>query len=86
MGHPGQGQTSSELRHDGGNKQGSGLEGVGASGVKSANLVDQHDPKFAGQRTLEKDEAQPKNILGGATAGEKVPETSETVASEAPRG
>ncbi|KAI9739124.1 MAG: hypothetical protein M1834_007337 [Cirrosporium novae-zelandiae] len=37
-GHPGSGQTSSELHHDGAytrTKQGGGLQGVGASGVES---------------------------------------------------
>lgn len=39
-GHPGQGQTSTELRHDGqhsGKKQGTGLAGVGASGAPAGN-------------------------------------------------
>lgn len=36
MGHPGQGQTSSELRDK--SKQGGGLAGVGASGVSSGNM------------------------------------------------
>ena len=40
LGHPGQGQTSSELRHDGQHhrkRDGAGLEGVGASGDKGIN-------------------------------------------------
>ena len=39
LGHPGSGQTSNELRHDGGkhrNADGAGLQGVGASGAGHA--------------------------------------------------
>ena len=65
LGHPGQGQTCSELTHDGGHnssKQGGGLAGVGASGVPSGNqMVDTdtqpkeralvtEEGKFAGTR------------------------------------
>merc|ERR1712036_191875 len=38
LGHPGQGQTSTELRHDGGHtskKQSAGLEGVGATAAST---------------------------------------------------
>ena len=55
LGHPGQGQTSSELRQGG--KQGGGLAGVGASGVASSNQMVDKDtqPK---ERGLEKEEGQ----------------------------
>ena len=54
LGHPGQGQTSSELRHDG---RGGGLAGVGASGVASGNQMVDTDtqPK---ERGLDKEEGQ----------------------------
>ena len=45
LGHPGSGQTSSELRHDGEHHRknagghGGGLAGVGASGVESSNQM-----------------------------------------------
>ncbi|KAJ9638242.1 hypothetical protein H2199_006929 [Coniosporium tulheliwenetii] len=60
LGHPGQGQTSTELRHDGSHgrkKQGHGLVGVGASGVGNASkLVDPHLPEHADQRAQDKEE------------------------------
>lgn len=79
LGHPGSGQTSQELH--GGHKREGGLEGRGAT-QPSADLVDAQDPKFAGQRALNKDDAQLKNELGGAPAQDLVPESAETVASE----
>ncbi|KAK8194425.1 hypothetical protein M8818_007616 [Zalaria obscura] len=89
LGHPGQGQTSNELRHDGSKgraKQTHGLEGVGASGVPAANLVDAHDPQFANQRGIDEEEAKPRGNLGGPPAEDRLNETSETVAAEAPSG
>ena len=59
-GKPIQGQTSQELHHDGGKKHGtgsggSGLAGVGASGVPSGNqMVDERTQPD--QRALEKEE------------------------------
>ncbi|KAL9099130.1 MAG: hypothetical protein Q9163_005324 [Psora crenata] len=65
MGHPGQGMTSKELKHDGNqtaSKEGSGLASVGASGTASSNQMadartepnvrayDQEDGHLAGQR------------------------------------
>ena len=44
LGHPGSGQTSAEIRHDGEHhrkRAGAGLEGVGSSGDKGMN-----DPKY----------------------------------------
>jgi len=55
LGHPGQGETSTELRHDGSHgrkKQGSGLAGL-ASGV--GNQLPSEDPKHVGSRSLDSD-------------------------------
>ncbi|PNS15197.1 Protein sum2 [Sphaceloma murrayae] len=76
LGHPGSGQSSKEL-HDG-SKGRSGPEGVGTSGLASANNVDARDPKFADQRGLGKEEVKGagKGMLGGAPANEQVNETA----------
>lgn len=78
------GQTSSELRHDGqshNKNPGSGLTGI-ASGAQG-KTVDSHDPQFASQRALDKDEAQVgRGNVGGPAAEERLPETSDRVASE----
>lgn len=82
LGHPGSGQSSKELRHDGqsGRKApGAGLEGVGAT--VQQDTIDAHDPAFAGQRALGKDEA----VIGRSdvpSAEERLPEGAESVASE----
>lgn len=88
-GHPGQGQTSSELRHDGEHhrkRQGGGLESVGVSSGRgiASERVDER------QRGLEHD--YPGGSKGSAEAerGNKVfegtevrlPESAEGVASE----
>ena len=86
LGKPMQGQTSNELRHEGqqqgGNKEGKGLVGVGASGAPSGlKQVDPHDPDMAGQRALGKEDAK----IGGSgqpSAGERLPVGAEEVASE----
>ncbi|KAF2104343.1 hypothetical protein NA57DRAFT_70553 [Rhizodiscina lignyota] len=97
LGHPGQGQTSTEIRHDGQHsraKQGTGLVGTGASGmetggvVNASKAVNPHDPAFANQRGLEKEEAGvagERGNIGGPSAEERIPESSETVAAEAPK-
>lgn len=92
LGHPGQGQTSTEIRHDGSHgrkKEGHGLAGVGASGVgNDSKVVDGRDPEFANQRALDKEEgalAGQRGTVGGPAAEERLPETAETVAREAPR-
>ncbi|KAK4505740.1 hypothetical protein PRZ48_003705 [Zasmidium cellare] len=82
LGHPGSGQTSQELRHDGqgGRKNpGVSLEGVGATARQ--DTINAKDPAFAGQRALGKDEA----TIGRSdvpSAEERLPEGAETVASE----
>jgi hypothetical protein len=58
LSHPGQGQTSQELRYDrskGGAKQTHGLAGVGSAMGNKGEAVNAHDPTFAGQRALDKD-------------------------------
>lgn len=80
IGKPVDGQSSKELRHDGGKSQGSGLEGVGATTSQSS--INPHDPVHANQRALDKDEA----VVGRSDvpgAHERVPEGAEQVASEA---
>ncbi|OCK82029.1 hypothetical protein K432DRAFT_325079 [Lepidopterella palustris CBS 459.81] len=90
LGHPGQGQTSQELRHDGskgGAKQTHGLAGVGATVGNKGEVVKGRDPEFAGQRALDEDVPSGKRgNLGGPAAQERVPEGAETVAAEAPSG
>ncbi|OCL14342.1 hypothetical protein AOQ84DRAFT_351555 [Glonium stellatum] len=89
LGHPGQGQTSQELRHDGskgGAKQAHGLVGVGATVGTDSKVVNSRDPAFAGQRALDKDvPAGQRGNIEAPTAEERVPESAGTVAREAPR-
>ncbi|KAF9887373.1 hypothetical protein FE257_010228 [Aspergillus nanangensis] len=73
LGHPGSGQTSTELRHDGqhGRKNpGVGLEGVGAS---KENKFERHIPE---QRGIERDQAQggQRGNKGALAAQEREPE------------
>lgn len=88
LGKPIQGQSSSELRHDGqnsGKKQELGLAGQTSGfpdqtgGPGKGNL---QDPEFAGQRNLGVDEAGTRGNAGGLSAQEQVPESAETVARE----
>ena len=54
LGHPGQGQTSNELRHDSKKDGGGGLAGVGASVGSSNQMVDTDtQPK---ERAIDKEE------------------------------
>ncbi|KAF1986912.1 hypothetical protein K402DRAFT_393533 [Aulographum hederae CBS 113979] len=88
LGHPGQGQTSSELRHDGQHhreKRGTGLTGLASGG----QVVDGSEPKFAGQRAMGKEGVEATDYKGagrgmgqGLTAEEKIPEDAEGVSSE----
>lgn len=83
LGKPMQGQTSTEIRHDGQHHRkadgGGGFDGL-ASGAQG-KTVDPHDPAFAGQRALDKDEAT-IGRGGVPSAEERLPEGSETVAQE----
>lgn len=85
LGHPGAGQTSKELRHDGmqtSKNPGKSLEGVGAA-TTEFKTVDPHDPKFAHHRALDKDEAEVgRGTVGGLPAQEREPETASRVAVE----
>lgn len=77
-----QGQTSNELRHDGEKHRKAGGAG-GAEGVNTAEArgtVDAHDPQFAGQRALNRDDAEVgRGNVGGAPAEERLPETAESL-------
>lgn len=83
LGHPGQGQTSAEIRHDGekGRKNpGKGLQGVGAS-TQEFKTVDHTDPKFKDHRGIDKED----RVLGRGeilSAEERVAESAESVAAE----
>ncbi|EKG12645.1 hypothetical protein MPH_10234 [Macrophomina phaseolina MS6] len=91
LGHPGEGQTSVEQRHDGQHgrkKQGTGLVGVGANtiGVNGRDEVNPHDPGFASQRALDKDvQTGTRGTVGGPAAEERLPESADRVAAEAPK-
>jgi hypothetical protein len=64
LGHPGQGQTSSELRHDGQQhrkRQGLGTVGLGEVG-QSQKEVNPQDPQFANQRALDQDYPTGKHL------------------------
>lgn len=81
LGHPGSGQTSTELRHDGhhGRKhEGAGLEGVGSS------RQDRFERTIPDQRGLEREHAQGGHHGNkGVSAAEDIPpQPAETVASE----
>lgn len=84
LGKPMQGQTNTELRHDGqhGRKhQSSGLEGVGATAPDRGI-----ERQFPDQRGLEKDEAVSSGTRGNkaarANAEELQPESAETLDQE----
>ncbi|KAF2203460.1 hypothetical protein GQ43DRAFT_438782 [Delitschia confertaspora ATCC 74209] len=89
LGHPGQGMTSTEIRHDGshgGKKQGQGLVGLTTVGNDTKDTNKGRDPAFANQRALDKD--YPTGVrgdTGGPMAQDQIPETADTVAAEAPR-
>lgn len=83
FGHPGEGQTSSEIRHEGEHHrkhQGAGLEGVGSFGRN--NQVDERIT--ASQRALDKDvAASGQRGNKGQLGAEDIPPTSsEELASE----
>ena len=82
LGHPGQGQTSSELRHA--DKQGGqGLTGL-ADSVGQGNVKDLKDlPEHAHQRNLGDVPAGQRGNTGGPAAQERVPESAESAASDA---
>jgi len=72
-GHPGQGQSSRELRHDGGRGQAGGLEAVGGSGAQAHGLVDKRLPEHADQRVIGSDKAQTgQGNVGGPSAEDRI--------------
>jgi hypothetical protein len=87
LGHPGQGQTSTELRHEGHHtrkKATSGPEGAGATGGSGLHNPDDLNQDF---RRLQEDSAHPTGPIKEhnqtlAGAEEKEPEGAEFVASE----
>ncbi|KAJ4360140.1 uncharacterized protein N0V89_000700 [Didymosphaeria variabile] len=81
LGHPGSGQTSSEL-HGTGKRDRTGLTGT-TSTMETNDKVTGRDPKFANQRNLEEDvPAGQRGNVGGPPAQEREPETANTVARE----
>ncbi|PWY89913.1 hypothetical protein BO70DRAFT_358927 [Aspergillus heteromorphus CBS 117.55] len=81
LGHPGSGQTSQELHHDGqaGRKgQSAGLEQVGAF------QTGKYERQIPSQRGLERDEARPgqRGDKGALSAEDRIPEPAETAAAE----
>ncbi|KAI9847149.1 MAG: hypothetical protein M1837_003011 [Sclerophora amabilis] len=86
LGHPGQGQTSAELRHDGEhhrNQQGHGLAGLGGRNATNQAVDPREQPS---QRALDKDEAViGRGDKGALGAEEREPASAEEVASEQSR-
>lgn len=82
LGHPGQGQTSSELRD--GRKGATGLTGLSSQTDKPAQneKVAGKDPAFAHQRNLDDVPTGQRGNVGGPPAQEREPETAERVAAE----
>ncbi|CAC9891737.1 unnamed protein product [Aureobasidium pullulans] len=77
LGQPIQGQTSSELRHDGQSHRknpGTGLDGL-KSGAQG-KTVDSRLPEHAGQRNLESDEAQGGTRSNIPSAEERIPDSA----------
>jgi hypothetical protein len=82
LGHPGQGQTSQELRD--GSKGATGLAGLSSQTDKPAqnDKVSGSDPAFAHQRNHDDVPTGQRGNVGGPAAQEREPETSERVAAE----
>ncbi|PLB44545.1 hypothetical protein P170DRAFT_430422 [Aspergillus steynii IBT 23096] len=81
FGHPGSGQTSTELHHDGqhGRKNpGSGLEGVGAS------MQGNYERTIPSQRGIDRDQAKPnqRGDKGALAAEDREPESAATLDRE----
>jgi hypothetical protein len=82
LGHPGQGQTSKELRHPD-KKGGNGLVGL-ADSVEQGNVkVLKDDPTHAQQRNLGDVPTGQRGNTGGLAAQEMEPESAERVAADA---
>ncbi|KAH0352906.1 hypothetical protein KCU81_g1633, partial [Aureobasidium melanogenum] len=77
LGHPGQGQTSAELHHDGqshNKNPGTGLDGL-KSGAQG-KTVDARLPEHAGQRNLESDKAIGGTRSDVPSAEERIPDSA----------
>jgi hypothetical protein len=82
LGHPGQGQTSNELRHPD-KKGGSGLAGL-ADSVGQGNVKDlKDDPTHAHQRNLGDVPTGQRGNTGGPSAQDRVPEGAQSAAVNA---
>jgi hypothetical protein len=82
LGHPGQGQTSNELRHPD-KKGGNGLVGL-ADSVEQGNVKElKDDPTHAQQRNLGDVPTGQRGNTGGLAAQEMEPESAERVAADA---
>ncbi|KAF2678049.1 hypothetical protein K458DRAFT_423458 [Lentithecium fluviatile CBS 122367] len=76
LGHPGQGQTSKELRDN--SKDATGLAGLDSQNEKTSGS----DAAFAHQRNLDDVPTGQRGNIGGLSAQEREPETAERVAAE----
>jgi hypothetical protein len=68
LGHPGQGQSSAELRHDGhshNKRAGQGTLGRGNTVGQSQKEINPQDPQFANQRALDKDYPTGQHLYEG---------------------
>jgi hypothetical protein len=86
LGHPGQGQTSNELRHAD-KRGGQGLTGL-ADSVRQGDVKSlKDDPRHADQRNLGDETGDvptgQRGNTGGLSAQEVVPESAESVAADA---
>jgi hypothetical protein len=82
LGHPGQGQTSNELRHAD-TRKGHGLTGL-ADSVSQGDIKSlKDDPRHADQRNLGDVPTGQRGNTGGPPAQELVPESAESVAADA---
>jgi hypothetical protein len=82
LGHPGQGQTSSELRDN--TRVDNGLVGLSSQTERSAKNENTtgRDPAFAHQRNLDDVPTGQRGNIGGPPAEEREPETADRVAAE----
>ncbi|KAI9838046.1 MAG: hypothetical protein M1819_006200 [Sarea resinae] len=84
LGHPGQGQSSSEMHHDGQHGRAKHTQGLTGVGARVPGMNQAADPRLdQNQRGLDEDEATPGRGDKGALGAEDLPPASaEEVASE----